>query len=77
MLILDTHILLGTIFEPIPVGIGTSVRADLETAWWQGEAAVSAISFWEIEMLVDKNRLELELSTHDLRRNVLKDGLKK
>ncbi len=76
MLILDTHILLGIIFEQIPVGIGSTTRADLETAWLQGEAAVSAISFWEIEMLVDKNKLELECPTDDLRRNVLQDGLK-
>ena len=74
-MILDTHILLGIVFEQISIGMGPAARADLETAWLRGEAAVSAISFWEIEMLVDKNRLELELSTDNLRRNLLKDGL--
>ena len=39
--------------------MGPVARRAIESAWQDGEAAVSAISFWEVAMLHQKRRIEL------------------
>ena len=39
--------------------LGNNARREIERAWQSNEVAVSAISFWQIAMLVDKGRIRL------------------
>ena len=72
MILLDTHVLYWLSFdEP---GIGSHARDVIERAWPRGEAAVSAITFWETGMLTEKGRLEVN-DVAAWRRALLRDGL--
>ena len=48
----------------------------IERAWRAGEAAVSAISFWEIALLHAKRRLTLLQEIGTWRRRLFREGLK-
>lgn len=63
MILLDTHILVWLV-EANPRA-GTQIRAQISTAEERGEILVSAMSFWEIAMLVAKRRLQLSLPIRD------------
>lgn len=54
---------------------GAGARRATDKALAAGDAGVSAISFWEIAMLLDKGRLELPWAPEALRRYVLYHGL--
>jgi PIN domain nuclease of toxin-antitoxin system len=56
LILLDTHVLLW--YSEGAHRLAGGPRARIEEAFASGEAAVSAISFWEIAMLVRKHRLE-------------------
>ncbi len=56
MLLLDTHVLVWLMFEEHNLGI--QARRALDNAWSAGEAAVSAMTFWELALLREKNRLD-------------------
>ena len=43
--------------------LGVQARGAIDDAWKAGEAAVSAISFWEMSMLHEKRRLGIFLLT--------------
>ena len=73
MILLDTHVLLW--MTSGDVRLGPRTRRTLETALLEGEAAVSAVSFWEIVMLIRKGRLRLALDLETWRRGMLADGL--
>lgn len=73
MLLLDTHVLLWMTFGDPRFGDGA--RRSVDEAVVAGSAAVSAISFWEIAMLLDKNRLNLPWAAEALRRYLLDHGL--
>ena len=73
MIVLDTHVLLWLRYGDARLGDRT--RDKLENAWREGEAAVSAISFWEIAMLQDRGRLTLLHDTRYWRRELLQQGL--
>ena len=47
----------------------------LDSAIRANDAIVSAISFWEMGMLIRKGRFELEMGLSDWRRSVLGEGL--
>jgi len=47
----------------------------LSAAWQADDAAVSAISFWEIRMLQEKGRLSLPTDADSWRQELLADGL--
>ncbi len=73
MILLDTHVLVRFRYSDRRLGIrATSV---VEEAWANGEAAVSAITFWELSMLQSKERLELATEMSAWRRRLLADGL--
>ena len=54
---------------------GASARRASDEALVAGKAAVSAISFWEIAMLVSKGRLEIPWAVEVLRRYLLDHSL--
>ena len=73
MILLDTHVLLW--HERGDQRLGPRARAELERSWSEGESAVSAISFWEVGMLVEKGRLGFHLDLDAWRRDLLDHGL--
>ncbi|MDE2640880.1 MAG: type II toxin-antitoxin system VapC family toxin [Chloroflexota bacterium] len=73
MILLDTHVLVWlSLGQP---GLGRRARGAIDRAWTRGEAAVSAITFWEAGLLQQKGRLT-DLSDIDgWRADLLRDGL--
>ena len=69
MLLLDTHVLVWLTFGDRRFGTGARRAADKAVA--AGNAAVSAVSFWEIAMLVEKRRLNLPWAPEAVRRYLL------
>ena len=55
--------------------LGRVARREIERAWQSDELAVSAISFWEVAMLVDKGRIRLSDDVHTWRREHLEQGV--
>ena len=55
--------------------LGRRSRAAIDAAYKQGALAVSAISFWEVAMLVEKGRLEIAQDLVTWRRDLLHAGL--
>ena len=53
MILLDTHVLVW--LDQDTPQLGTSCRMQADIALADGDLAVSAISFWEVAMLVHKN----------------------
>lgn len=74
MILLDTHVLLWFRFGH--ARLGTECRRTIEHAWQAGEAAVAAISFWEVALLHAKQRLTLLQDIGAWRRRLLGEGLK-
>ena len=73
MLLLDTVVLLWMIRGDRR--FGTRARRTVDEAIVAGNAAVSAISFWEAAMLVRKGRMQFDLAVEALRRYLLFHGL--
>lgn len=57
MILLDTHVLLW--FRTAEEKIGSNCRQQVAEALRESNLAVSAFSFWEITMLLDKGRITL------------------
>ena len=74
MILLDTHVLLW--FRLDHARLGAESGSAIERAWRVGEAAVSAISFWEIAMLQAKRRLTLLQDIGAWRQRLFREGLK-
>ena len=73
MILLDTQVLVWlALNDP---RLGSQAREAIVGAWAEGEAAVSAISFWEIAMLHAKGRLDLLTDASSLRNMLIRDGL--
>ena len=73
MLILDTQILIWLrVGNP---GLGRQTRRIIRQEWNNGQAAVSAITFWEVAMLSDKGRIDLGMEIGVWRRRLLAAGL--
>ena len=73
MTLLDTQVLIWLLFGTRQ--LGRQPRQQIDRALQEGNAAVSAISFWEIALLHEKRRLTL---LHDIaawRRTLLQEGL--
>ena len=73
LLLLDTNALLW-----LRIGdrrLGGAARREIERAWQSDELAVSAISFWEVGMLVDKGRIRLTDDVQAWRRDHLEQGM--
>ena len=73
MILLDTQALIWLLFDDRRLGV--QARGAIDDAWKAGEAAVSAISFWEMSMLHEKRRLDLLVDVGALRTNLLAEGL--
>ena len=73
MILIDTHVLLWQ--ERGDGRLGTHAGALLEDALQARDAAVSAISFWEVGMRVRKGHLDLRLDLAAWRRDLLNEGL--
>lgn len=74
LIVADTHVLVWLDFQEEP--LGAEARAVAEDAWSAGELAVSAITFWEVAMLLRKQRLTLEAGAAGWRRELLGLGLR-
>ena len=73
MILLDTHVVLWQ--ELDDRRLGPQTRRTIERALQESMASVSAISFWEVGMRVQKGQLELGLDLHVWRHNLLEGGL--
>ena len=73
MILLDTHVLLWVTTNDRR--IGRKARALIERCWANEEVAVSALSFWEIELLRQRGRIELPDSTASWRKQRIDSGL--
>lgn len=74
MIVLDTHALLW--MDRNDPALGPAARRLIEDAWRAGQVAVSAISFWETAMLVQRGRIVLPLPATEWRSELLQAGLR-
>ena len=74
MILLDTHTLIW--LDEGNKCIGRRTLNMLNEALAGGSLAVSAITFWETAMLVEKGRLEINIELSIWRKNLLESGLK-
>lgn len=74
MIVLDTHVLVWCSLDPGRLGL--QAAAAIERAWCAAELAVSAISFWEVAMLQQRGRLQLDASVQAWRKHWLMQGLR-
>jgi PIN domain nuclease of toxin-antitoxin system len=74
MLLLDTHVLIW--FAEDNPRLGARATKLTDAALQRDELLVSAVSFWEIAMLVDKGRMELALAPKAMRQKVLEQGIR-
>ena len=73
MRLLDTHVLLWR--ERGDRRLGSRTRGEIDLALRESNAAVSAISFWEVAMRVQKNQLDFYLEPHSWRLDLMAQGL--
>ena len=73
MILLDTHVLIWQ--EQGDLRLGSETRRVIARALQEDRAAVSAISFWEVGMRVQKGRLGFLLDLGVWRRDLLDQGL--
>ena len=73
MILLDTHALIW-----LNLGLpqlGPRARQSADEALLEGRLAVSAVSFWEAAVLVERGRVELDKPTEVWRQELLRSGL--
>lgn len=73
MMLLDTHVLVWLRTDASQMG--REALGVVDRAWLAGEAAVSAITFWELAILVAKGRMSLPDDVASWRRLNLRQGL--
>ena len=73
MLLLDTHVLIW--LAEGSQRLGSVALAEINRALADGQLAVASISFWETGMLIEKQRLLLEIEPLAWRRDLLDSGL--
>lgn len=73
MILLDTHILIW--MDQGLQDLGKSIQTKISKAHSQDELVVSAISFWEIGMLIEKGRLRFGQDLSSWRGEMLSAGL--
>ena len=71
--LLDTHALIW--LDQNHPSLGPEARKRADVALQQGRLGISAISFWEITMLIAKGRITLALPPSAWRRDLLSLGL--
>ena len=73
MILLDTHVLLWTRFGY--GDLGRRARAVIDRHQRNGNVAVSAITFWEVGLLKQKDKLAMLSEVDAWRADLLRDGL--
>ena len=73
MILLDTHILVWQRWGDQRLGVQT--RDLLQHSLHEEEAAVSAISFWEVGMRIQKGQINFDLDLHEWRNTLIRQGL--
>ena len=73
MILLDTHVLVW--LDEANPRLGPGAIKKIDAAFQAGNAMVSAISFWEVSMLVRKGRIRLELDLRVWRNDFMQQGL--
>ena len=73
MIVIDTHVLIWLRAGSHRIGLRT--RREVDRALQANEAAVSAVSFWEVALLQEKRRIELDFEVSEWRRLLLHEGL--
>lgn len=74
LILLDTHSLIW--MDQDNALLGAATRGIIETAWRGGLVAVSAISFWESAMLVQRSRISLPVAVETWRADLIEAGIK-
>ena len=72
MILLDTHVALWIATD---TSLGKHSRALVEQALTEDGLAISAISFWEISLLISKNRFKTLKTAATLRAELLDTGI--
>ena len=73
MLICDTHVLVW--LDEGNSRLGANALQTMNKALATGQLAVASISFWEIAMLVEKQRLDIRIELDVWRLELLRSGL--
>ncbi len=73
MILLDTHILLWQRWGDQRLGVQN--RDLLQHSLHKEEAAVSAISFWEVAMRIQKGQINFDLDLYEWRSMLISQGL--
>jgi PIN domain nuclease of toxin-antitoxin system len=73
VILLDTHVAIWMIGDERM--LGAQSRKIIRSAREQNKLAISAISFWEIALLVAKDRLELRGEASQLRKDLSTSGV--
>ena len=73
MIVLDTHALLW--MDCNDATLGSESRRLIEDAWRTDTVAVSAISFWEVAMLIQRGRIVLPVAVESWRAELLQAGI--
>jgi len=73
MIVLDTHTLVW--LDSGDTRLGKQSLTNIERAFEAHQLYVCAISFWEIAMLVKKNRLKMNIAIEQWRKKLLNSGL--
>lgn len=74
MILLDTHVLIW--LDQDNPKLGPKCRTAIDEALADDDLAVSAISFWEVAMLVAKQRLAIAIALTQWRRDLIAGGIR-
>jgi PIN domain nuclease of toxin-antitoxin system len=73
VILLDTHVLVW--LDEASPRLGTTTIEQIDSAFQSGQVTISAISFWEVSMLVRKGRIRLDMDLAIWRSDFLEQGL--
>ena len=73
VILLDTHVLVW--LDEANPRLGAGATEQINIAFQAGNAMVSAISFWEVSMLVRKGRIRLDMDLAVWRNDFMEQGL--
>ncbi len=72
-MLLDTHVLVW--LDSGDTRLGKKALTAIDKTFKENTLFVSAISFWEVAMLIEKKRLEISVPVDQWRKNLLDNGL--
>jgi PIN domain nuclease of toxin-antitoxin system len=74
VILLDTHVLIW--LDQARPQLGPAARELIQAAFADDALVVSAITFWEVAMLVRKGRLKMSVDAQSWRSDLLQNGLR-